>query len=69
LPQSSDGSWDGGSSIFLALAPSYRDQLSREDEKWKRALEQEGMRPDFEAIQEGINIILILISSDDDASV
>jgi len=68
-PQSSERSWDGGSSIFLALAPTYEGRLSKEDEKWKRALEREGMRPDIEAIQERINIILFLNPSNDDASV
>ncbi|VVB63376.1 HNH endonuclease [uncultured archaeon] len=38
LPPSLDKSWDGGSCIFLTLAPTYRKLLSKEDEKWLKAL-------------------------------
>lgn len=45
LPQSIDGSWDGGSRLFLTLAPNYRSHLSKADEKWEKALEREGSKP------------------------
>jgi hypothetical protein len=57
LPQSVDRSWDGGSSIFLALAPMYKSHLSREDEKWLKALEREEVKPDNEGIQAKIKMI------------
>lgn len=57
LPQSVDKSWDGGSGIFLALAPVHRSHLSREDEKWLKALEREGIKPDIEDIQDKISRI------------
>jgi len=43
---SSDKSWDGGSCIFLTLAPMYKNHLSKEDEKWIKALRREGVTPD-----------------------
>lgn len=57
LPQPVDRSWDGGSSIFLALAPDNRSYLSREDEKWLKALEREGIKPDNQDIQAKIKMI------------
>ena len=55
LPRSSDGSWDGGSSIFLALAPMYGDHLSKEDEKWMKAPDREGLTPAGEDTQSKID--------------
>jgi len=55
LPQCTDKKWDGGCSLFLTLAPMYRQHLSREDEKWLKALRREGMAPDEENIQARIN--------------
>lgn len=55
LPQSLDKSWDGGSSIFITLAPSYLDLLSKEDKKWLKALEKEGMTSGKENIQSRID--------------
>lgn len=57
LPPSLDGSWDGGSCIFLTLAPMYRKQLSKEDEKWLKALRREGITPDEEGIQSRIDLM------------
>lgn len=57
LPPSLDRSWDGGSCIFLTLAPIYRKQLSKEDEKWLKALKREGIMPDKENIQARINMM------------
>jgi len=68
LPQFLDGSWDGGSSIFLTLAPMYKSRLSKEDEKWKRALEREGINPDGEDVQAKINMILTQSFGEDPAS-
>ena len=55
LPQCTDKKWDGGCSLFLTLAPMYRQHLSREDEKWLKALRRVGMAPDEENIQARIN--------------
>jgi len=55
IQQSSGKSWDGGSCIFLTLAPLYMRHLSKEDEKWLKALRREGVRPDEENIQARIN--------------
>ncbi len=57
LPPSLDRSWDGGSGIFLTLAPMYRRHLSKEDEKWLKALRREGITPDDEGIQSKINLM------------
>ena len=57
LPQSLDKSWDGGSCIFLTLAPMYKNYMSKEDEKWLKALRREGVTPDEEDIQARINTI------------
>jgi hypothetical protein len=57
LPQSFDKSWDGGSSIFLTLAPIYRIHLSHEDKKWLKALRREGITPDDEDIQAKIDMM------------
>jgi len=57
LPPSSDKSWDGGSSIFLTLAPMYKKHLSREDEKWLKALRWEGIMPDEESLQSRIKTV------------
>jgi len=57
LPPSLDRSWDGGSCIFLTLAPVYRSHLSKEDEKWLKALKTEGITPDEEDIQVKINMM------------
>lgn len=57
LPESLDKSWDGGSSIFLTLAPTYRVHLSSEDKKWVKALEREGINPDKEHIQSKVDTI------------
>lgn len=59
LPPSVDRSWDGGSSIFLTLGPIYRSHLSREDEKWLKALEREGVKPANEGIQAKIKMITL----------
>jgi 5-methylcytosine-specific restriction endonuclease McrA len=55
LPRFTDKKWDGGSSLFLTLAPMYRQQLSREDEKWLKALRREGIAPDEENIRGRMN--------------
>ena len=55
LPQSLDKSWDGGSSIFLTLAPLYKTHLSKVDVKWLKALSWEGITPDEEDIQAKID--------------
>jgi hypothetical protein len=55
LPQFPDKSWDGGSCIFLTLASEYRQNLSKEDEKWLMALRREGVTPDEENTQSRIN--------------
>ena len=39
------GNWDGLSGLFLGLADRYADRLSKEDQKWRRALEREGVQP------------------------
>jgi hypothetical protein len=52
-----DKSWDGGSCVFLTLAPVYRVYLSNEDEKWLKALKKERITPDEENIQSKINMI------------
>jgi len=57
LTQSLDKSWDGGSSIFLTLAPIYRIHLSHEDKKWLKALRREGITPDDEDIQVKIDMM------------
>lgn len=57
LPQSLDRSWDGGSCIFLTLAPKYRDRLSKENKKWLEALEREGVKPDNQGIQAKIEMM------------
>lgn len=57
LPQSSDKSWDGGSCIFLTLAPMYQNCLSKEDEKWLKALKWEGVTSEEEHIEEKINML------------
>lgn len=59
LPQSLSGSWDGGSCIFLTLAPMFTDRLSKEDEKWLKALEREGIKQDGEDAQAKINMMLL----------
>ena len=59
LPQTLDKSWDGGSCIFLTLAPAYREYLSREDEKWLKAIIREGVTPDEENLQTRINAMSI----------
>jgi len=59
LYQSSDKSWDGGCSIFLTLAPIYKEYLSKEDEKWLKALRREGVTPDEENLQTRINAMSI----------
>ena len=59
LPPSLDRSWDGGSCIFLTLAPKYKRHLSKEDEKWLKALKREGITPDAEDIQAKINMMSI----------
>jgi hypothetical protein len=58
LPRSLDNSWDGGACIFLTLAPMYQRHLSKEDEKWLKALKREGIMPDKGNIQEKINMLL-----------
>jgi len=58
LPQTLDRSWDGGSCVFLALAPVYSSHLSKEDEKWLRALEREGIKPAKEDLRTKINVML-----------
>ena len=60
LPQSLSGSWDGGSCIFLTLAPMFADRLSKEDKKWLKALEREGIKQDGEDAQARINMMLLL---------
>jgi hypothetical protein len=55
LPPSPDKSWDGGSSIFLTLAPMYKMHLSKVDVKWFKALRGEGITPDEEEIQAKID--------------
>jgi 5-methylcytosine-specific restriction endonuclease McrA len=57
LPQSPDKSWDGGSCIFLTLAPLYRRHLSKEDEKWLKALRREGITSDEDNIRARISAI------------
>jgi len=57
LPQSPDNSWDGASSIFLTLAPMYEEHLSREDQKWRKALVREGVTSDEENLSTKINEI------------
>ncbi len=57
LAQSSDKSWDGGCCIFLTLAPIYKEHLSKEDEKWLKALRREGVTPDEENIQTRISMM------------
>lgn len=59
LPPSSDKSWDGGSCIFLTLAPMYKKHLSREDEKWLKALRWEGIAPDEENLQARIKTVSV----------
>lgn len=58
LPRSPDSPWDGGSCVFLTLAPMYKEHLSREDEKWRKALVWEGVTPDEKDIQTQINKLL-----------
>jgi hypothetical protein len=58
LPPSLDKSWDGGSSMFLTLAPRYKSRLSKEDEKWLKALDREGVKPDNENLQNKITMLL-----------
>jgi 5-methylcytosine-specific restriction endonuclease McrA len=55
LPRFTDKKWDGGSSLFLTLSPMYRQQLSREDEKWLKVLRREGIAPDEENIRGRMN--------------
>ena len=55
LPPSSDKSWDGGCCIFLTLAPRYKKHLSKDDDKWLKALRWEGVTPDEENLQAMIN--------------
>ena len=69
LPPPSDRSWDGCSSIFLTLAPMYKSRLSKEDEKWMRALEREGLGADIEGIQGKIDTILQQYLVDDNSNV
>ena len=57
LARSSDESWDGGSCLYLTLAPIYKDHLSKEDEKWLKALRREGVTPDEESIQTRISMM------------
>jgi hypothetical protein len=45
LPPSSDKSWDGGSGLFLTLAPRYKMHLNKVDVKWLKALSWEGITP------------------------
>ena len=58
LHWSLDRSWDGGCSIFLTLAPTYISHLSKNDKKWLKALEREGIKPDGEDVQAKIYTIL-----------
>lgn len=58
LHRSLDRSWDGGCSIFLTLAPTYISHLSKNDKKWLKALEREGIKPDDEDVQANIYMIL-----------
>ncbi len=46
--------WDGLSGVFLALAPQYEDCLSPEDEKWRAALQREGVQPKPEGIDAAV---------------
>jgi hypothetical protein len=46
LSQSLDRSWDGLSGKFLAIGPRFEELLSKEDKKWLKALEREGIMPD-----------------------
>lgn len=55
LVRSSNESWDGGCSLYLTLAPMYKQNLSKEDEKWFKALRREGLKPDVEKLQIRIN--------------
>lgn len=57
LPPVPDKLWDGGSCVFLTLVPIYRGHLSMKDEKWLKALEREGIKPDNKDIQAKINMI------------
>jgi len=58
-PPSLDRSWDGGSSLFLTLALTHECALSKEDKKWLKALEREGIKPDGAGAQdENINLLL-----------
>lgn len=57
LSQSPDNSWDGGSSIFLTLAPMYDERLSKEDQKWQKALVREGVTSDEENLSAMIDKI------------
>jgi hypothetical protein len=50
---------DRESCIFLTLAPKYKRHLSKEDEKWLKALKREGITPDAEDIQAKINMMSI----------
>jgi hypothetical protein len=59
LPRSLDESWDGGSRLFLTLAPMYRSHLSKSDEKWVKALKREGFHPYGEDVQARIDALLL----------
>jgi len=56
LPRHPDTSWDGGCSIFLTLASMYKGNLSKEDEKWRKALRREGIKANKENLQKRINM-------------
>ncbi len=62
LPQSPDKTWDGGSSLFLTLAPMYGQHLSGMDQMWLKALRREGIAPDEENIEARIKTISFQIS-------
>ena len=56
-PRAKKPTWDGLSSIYLAIAPDYRDRLSNEDIKWQEALKREGVAPSTEKLSRAVEVL------------
>lgn len=46
--------WDGLAAIYLGLFDRYQDRLSREDRKWKEALQREGVTPRLDDLEDTV---------------
>jgi|GEM_PF-1166840 hypothetical protein len=50
-----DPDWDGLAAIFLGLFDQYQDRLSKEDRKWKEALQRERIAPRLDYLENTVS--------------